>query len=278
MKKTISLLLIFTLGVSSSVMIGSVFGQSTANLPVPKFTVNYADNSYEAPASTSIDPYTGVTTQNPAYHVENRTLQLVITNIPYANTGSMYYIIQMRGHFSGNWARIFKGYSSSHSGSDSAFTVLSFSSSQEKGGEAGRLYGGESFAFPYEGQVDFQVKAEVWGEVMSERTATNPFGGSITTLFASSDWSRTQTLIIGQNDSTTTPTAPNTSPSQDSTTNPQQNPSSGQPDAQAAETQPNFNWIEIVIFTVVGVVIALLITAVVLLRRRVQTLERKNET
>lgn len=199
MTNRVTLLLIVVLTMLSLIMVKPVLAQAG-----PAFTVVYADNSYDVPASTSIDPYTGEPVQNPVQHVENRTLQFTIKNGPPPNRGYLYYVIRMKGSFSDNWSNI----SRSRATSDSEYTVLLFSSA----GEEGKLYhGGSGFYFPYEGQVDFQVQAQAWGEVMGEMTPGIPFGGgSITTLFSASDWSNTQTINIDE--SQTPITSPETTP------------------------------------------------------------------
>ena len=186
MSKALALVLLVLLMFSSLVMVGCTFAQAA-----PEFTISYADHSYDIPASTSTDPYTGNIVQNPPQHVENRTLQFTIKNSHHPSHGYLVYVIRMKGHFSDNWSRI----SRDRAALDSAFTVLLFSSPSF--GEEGNLYHrGTSFYFPFEGKVDFQVKAQVWGEVMAPMTETNPLPGSVTTLFSESSWSDTQTLII----------------------------------------------------------------------------------
>jgi len=223
---------------------------SISKLSTPEFTVIYADHSYDIPASTTIDPYTGKTEQVPAQHVENRTLQFIIKNPTVTSSGYLYYVIRMKGHFSDNWSNISKVPAEQ----DSALTVLLYTSSGD-----GRFYHhGESFPGPSAGQADFQVQAQTWGEVMAERTATNPFGGSVTTLFGASDWSNTQTIAINSNAPTTTP---NTSPSQ----NPIVTPSpSGSDDAFLF----GLDWKSIAIVLGVLVVALLAVVVIMFLRKR----------
>jgi hypothetical protein len=206
--KGVPLLLVVILAVSILITIESANAQSIAKLSVPEFTVTYTDLPYDVPASTTIDPFSGTTVQNPSYHVENRSLTFTIRN-QTVTQGQLHYIIRLKGHFAENWTDRYDGLANK----DSAFTVWTFSSSNEEGREEGRLYyRGDSFSLPYVGQVDFQIKAQTWGEVMATRSPQNIFGGSITTLFGESGWSNTQTIDLA-NGSVSISTSPNPTPS-----------------------------------------------------------------
>jgi hypothetical protein len=177
--------------------------QSVAKLPVPEFTVKYTDHSYDTLASTSIDPFTGQTIENPPKHIEDRTLQFTIKN-QAISSGNLHFIVSMKGHFSQNWTTIYDGWAGWSGNPNSSipeprFIVWQFSTLRPNDipGAAGRFYlGGDSFYLPSEGQVDFQVKAQTWGEVMATTSPQNPFGGSITTLFGESDWSDEHTITL----------------------------------------------------------------------------------
>jgi hypothetical protein len=257
MDKRLSVLLIAMLSsgliFTSFACVSTVQAESSmTKLSIPEFTVTYADVSYDVPASTSIDPFTGKTIENPVYHVENRTVQFVINGetITFSN-GHLYYIIRMKGSFSDDWSNVSRIRADSNS---SVMTIL-FSSS----GTQGELYYRDnSFYLPPAGQADFQVQAQVWGEVMAEKTLTNPFGGSIDTLFAASDWSNTQTITIGAN-SVEGPDPTEVSPDETSVPN--------QPlDAQSAVTESGLGWAEISLFIALGI-IALLTVALIYTRK-----------
>jgi hypothetical protein len=80
MNKDFAMLFIFALSASS---LTAVVAAQTSN-PVPEFTLRYVDNSYNVPPTTTstIDPYTGevTTTTIPAYHVKNKTVEVMIKN------------------------------------------------------------------------------------------------------------------------------------------------------------------------------------------------------
>jgi hypothetical protein len=214
LSKGFSLLIILILAVSSLIMVKPTCAQSVAKLPLPEFTVKYFDRSYNIPASTSIDPYTGKSVENPAKHVENRTIQFTIKN-QAISSGNLHFIIRIKGYFSQNWTAIYDGWAGWAGNPNSSIPepsslVWEFSTLRPSGapGAVGWFYrGGDSFYLPSEGQVDFQVKAQTWGEVMATTSPQNPFGGSITTLFGESDWSNTQTISIGETSASPTPTA-----------------------------------------------------------------------
>jgi hypothetical protein len=199
----ILLTLIITMSCLTLMTITPAHAQSVIKLAVPEFTVQYTDHSYETPASTSIDPFTGQTIENPSKHIDNRTLQFTIKN-QAIDRGNLHFIIAMKGHFSPNWTTIYDGWVSWEGDPNSSipeprFIVWQFSTLRpnEVLGEADRFYlGGDSFYLPSEGQVDFQIKAQTWGEVMATTSAQNPFGGSITTLFGESDWSAVYSLNL----------------------------------------------------------------------------------
>ena len=203
--KTIALILIGIIAISclGLLSVKPANAQSVTKLLVPEFTVKYTDHSYDAPASTSIDPFTGQTIENPSKHIDNRTLQFTIKN-QAIDSGNLHFIIRMKGHFSQNWIAIYDGWAGWAGDSNSlipepSYLEWQFSTIRPNGApsELGRFYrGGDSLYLPSEGQVDFQVKAQTWGEVMATTSAQNPFGGSITTLFGESDWSNEHSVRL----------------------------------------------------------------------------------
>ena len=86
MSKALALMLFTLLAFSSLSVVSSVFAQSIPKPSVPEFTLKYIDNSYDVPPSTTttIDQYTGkeIVTTTPGYHVENKSIEITITNQP----------------------------------------------------------------------------------------------------------------------------------------------------------------------------------------------------
>ncbi len=107
MNKT--LVLIFSFIVLSSLMMLTVKpadAQTVTTPSVPQFTVKIIDNSHDVPPTQTTDQYTGVTTTQPGYHVDNRTIEVSIKNqpfTPYTNASgnkiSLFYWIEFKGHF-----------------------------------------------------------------------------------------------------------------------------------------------------------------------------------
>jgi len=216
------LTIIITMSCLTLTTLKTANAQSVAKLTVPEFIVKYTDNSYDTLPGISIDSYTGQTIENPSKHIEDRTLQFTIRN-QAISSGSLHFIISMKGFFSQNWAIIYNGWAGwagnlNSSIPEPSLIVWDFSTLRPNDvpGEVGRFYrGGDSFYLPLEGQVDFKVKAQTWGEVMAETSPQNPFGGSITTLFGESDWSDAHSLRLtdGATSGSINPTSiPMTSP------------------------------------------------------------------
>ena len=85
MRKRATLLLIGVLVLSSLVMVETAFAQSIPTPSVPEFTVKYVDNSYDVPPTYGTDQYTGQTIIiQDGYHVDNRSIQFIIKNQPFA--------------------------------------------------------------------------------------------------------------------------------------------------------------------------------------------------
>ena len=80
--KNFVLLFIAILAVSSITMVKSS-SESTHVLSIPEFTLKLVDNSYDRPAKTTVDPYTGEDITCHGSHVENKTIVLSIKNHIY---------------------------------------------------------------------------------------------------------------------------------------------------------------------------------------------------
>jgi hypothetical protein len=209
MRKSLALAFILILVTSSLIMVEVARAQTKPS--VPEFTVTFIDKSYDAPASTSIDPYTGKTVTNPSYHVENRTIELTIKNQPHDSSDKLYYNIRAKGHFAQNWTALY-GYENSPRMSNSDYTILVFSSSGE--GLFRGFYGAEVYA-PSGGEVDFQVEAFVGGYEYVEPQGGNPIGsGWHFKSIAESGWSNSQTITVDASVPTATPNTSTSSPSQ----------------------------------------------------------------
>ncbi|MCL2643413.1 MAG: hypothetical protein FWD52_07910 [Candidatus Bathyarchaeota archaeon] len=226
MKTIVKVLLLCILGYALifgfAVDFDTVQAGTVTKLPTPELvSVTYNDYSYNVPASTSKDPFTGKTIENPAYHVDNRTLTFVINkkNISTDPGGYFYYLIRMKGAFSNEWNTI-TSKSILDRTSPLTTVVLTLPSPETiLSGDSG-----QSYRYPLEGKADFQVQAQEWGQVPTELGP--PFESShVETLLAKSDWSNIKTITFGQhldneNSKQPNPTSPADQTESQTNTNP----------------------------------------------------------
>jgi len=198
-----SLVVILVCGLllAGAVRSGAVQAVSGVSEPsVPEFTLEYVDNSYDVPPTTtsSTDPYTNETTTTtiPGYHVENWTLQATIKN----NLCASYYNFRYKGHYEDEWSyypfgpngslgyMLSDAFSVPYKASTSDYTVAALPSYFFKD-------------IPEGGEVDVQVQA-LFGDfravpyvhLVPLPAPTYDFYFEGTT----SDWSDTQTIPISE--------------------------------------------------------------------------------
>lgn len=298
-KKYSALLLLVVFSLPRLITVQAFVVDSITKPSVPEFTLRIVSYPYDVPlkTTTTIDEYTGkeTTTIQPGYHVENKSIEIVIKNQPFTpynltkytyyhrdfekngsidgpytvdsyKTINFYFNVQVKGHYGENWKSVGERYAGFEGPkpnveTDSQYTIVSI---------------GEDY--PESTLLDFRVRARIG--------YYHAFGPGLAILGydfygQESDWSIIQTLDLSETSSSPSSTSdqtpdtsvPSASPSQNSTTTPsQQNPM--QPDDQTL----SFNWAEIATFTVGGIVVALLIIVIAVLRRRVQTLEREKSS
>jgi hypothetical protein len=188
MRKTIGLMLIAIIALSSLMIIKPVNSQITKP-SVPEFSIKLVDNSYDVPTTYTTDPYTGVTVTNPSHHVTNRTVELVVKNQQFSSKSvegwniSLFYNVRMKGHFGQEWQTLYNPtVTPMYAQENSENTVISFAE------------------FASDAIIDFQVQA-LAGYVhrIANGSATNildmypwVFDGE------ASDWSNTQTLTMSE--------------------------------------------------------------------------------
>jgi len=150
---------------------------------VPVFTVKFVNSSYEVPAGSSINPYTGQKVTTAGYYVENESIELTIKNQPFVSfinningipwNISLFYNVREKGHYAENWTDLYNPEFGYQPQSSSDYTIISYGPL----GEFPALNGLSSG-----GKVDFQVQAIIGSYL---------FAGSKT-----GDWSSTQTLTV----------------------------------------------------------------------------------
>jgi hypothetical protein len=202
-RNIINILLIAAL-TSSIMTIGSVRAQ-IPQPSVPEFTVEIINNSYDVPATNSIDGYTGETIRTPGYHVNDQTITVAIKNQPFnpADDDATYHLcynIRVKGHFEkDNWRELY---------SFSAYD-LNLPTQAKTGTEETLItFKGD---YPDNAQIDIQVEAVgVHNTLVTRYEHLYDFTGTLVPGYEikqTSDWSNTQTITIGNSESTTTPSA-----------------------------------------------------------------------
>jgi len=157
---------------------------------VPEFILELADHSYDVPpvTTTAIDEYTGkeIVTTTPGYHVENKIIDIIITNQPFVPTESpaikinLYYDVRIKGHFGDNWRELHI-----HTGNENDLPVQSTS-------EYTIVWVSQDF--PSDSKVDFQVRAVRGADIaLYSPSYDTPFGYW---TYETSDWSNTQTITL----------------------------------------------------------------------------------
>ncbi len=299
-----TLALLLLLATATSVIAAKpVDAQSKPNLSAPEFTAKFVDTSYDVlpKSTTATDSYTGeekVTTIT-GYHIQNATFVVTIKNQPFASYAasdhqvSLYYGVQVKGHFSTYWGNttFYQNDQPFLGVSDGKYTTVVFGLGGNNGTydpESGRqgFMGASFIGGSYGGQADFRVIA-VAGYYISVQDPPNPFNVRhpyhlefITVQ--TSDWSNAQTLTISENSISSPTSNPTASPT---TTSPTVTPTimvsesptltPNKPEGSLAVFGFVFNWLEVAVFVVVGVVVALLVVVIVLMSRRIKILEHK---
>jgi hypothetical protein len=169
---------------------------------IPQFSVKYTNSSYEVPASSTTDLYTGQNLTKPNYYVDNESIVFTIKNQPFASYASngqiidLYFNIRAKGHYAENWSNVYRLEDGLPTQSNSDYTIISFSNNNNGGFMSPTRESG--FDAPY-GEMDFQVEALI-GYIhrdASQFMAPWVFDGG------TSGWSPTQTIAIADNSSST---------------------------------------------------------------------------
>ncbi len=212
MSKRAGFLLIVILTVSSLILVESAFAQSITKPSIPEFTLKYVDHSYDVPATYSIDPYTGQNITHSGYHVEKKTIDIIIKNQIFTSTVNgttyqLYYNVRQKGSFETNWTeRHWTEYDpgSLVPQSDSQNTVISI----------------QTQFYPSNASLDFQIQALLGGYY--QHKPESPFVPAVTFFgvpaTGESKWSNTQTIIIPISSENSTSNQPN-NPSDNSSNN-----------------------------------------------------------
>jgi len=178
-------------------MVKAVFAESIQAPNVPEFTVELVAHPYDVPpvTTTTIDQYSGeeIVINISGYHVENKSIEITIKNQPFTpfthQNGyeiNLYYNVRSKGHFGddSDWRELYSRYKDPSSAnpvqSNFEYTILSVSAD-----------------YPVDSRVDFQVEAIV-GHYYDELAGRPILPLYVLEVDESSGWSNTQTITIGE--------------------------------------------------------------------------------
>jgi hypothetical protein len=199
----ITLLIAGTITTLCTLTLKPADAQSLPTPAVPQFTLRFFDSSYDIPAVTSTDSFTGQQITTPSRHIEQRTIEVKIKNtsvqsqvrdVNVTNQAGILYNIRWKPHYAleKEWLTLFghEEYLPQIIATETLhninMTVLN----------DGRLdVPAWSQYIPNDAQLDFQVQAMVGGP-----------NNAWTFLGQKSDWSNTQTITIGVTPNSASPT------------------------------------------------------------------------
>ncbi len=212
MNRVAALILMLIFAFSSLIVVDSACAQSVPAPSAPVFTATLVDRSYDVPASSSVDPYTGETINHPAQRVENYSIDLVIKNQPFTafvgdehgNTVQIQYNVRIKqSSETNNWVEVYSPYNGYPIQANSdAYTTFNISIQGGWDSSLGSIAGTQS---------DIQVEA-LAGYVHRMVVWSPSFGAPYVFNGTESGWSKTQTVSIPENIPMTTPSPTPTVP------------------------------------------------------------------
>jgi hypothetical protein len=179
------LLLITILSVSMLTSAASATVEPMSKTPTPELSVKYVDNSYDIPATTTIDPFTGKTEIIPARHINNQTMIVTIKNqtVTYRDDHQLIYLLQMKGHYTNEWTNITSIDANPHS----EYTIWNYAID---GNNPSVDFTGNIHEIVTGDTADFRVQALI------RSSFGNPYQMKMYGISSMSDWSDTQTVTI----------------------------------------------------------------------------------
>jgi hypothetical protein len=228
-------ILIMTISSLSLLMVKPASAQSIPTPSAPEFTVSFVDRSYTVPITTTqtTDPFTGqqVTHTSGGQYVKNETVDIKIKNpqltsitLSNGSVAQLYYSVRTKGHFSDRWGESYDDrWTTTWANGDSFAQVFASTSDYTVvtlviGSPNSILTGHADVYIPAGGKEDFQAEAS-FGYQYTTYTGLYPSGTAFFS-YASSGWSPTRTITLGETSVTASP-----NPTSTSTQNPTPTPS-----------------------------------------------------
>jgi len=260
MKTAVGITLILILAASSILYIESATAQPIPNPSVPEFTVKQIDQSYDISPSTTTNPYTGEPTTNPGHHVSKLSIEVTIKNQPYTptmvngNTTGIFYNVEVKSN-KPHYAAGFEGYNEyAIRASNDDYTVVTINLNSGEG---------STWEISRGIQVDFRVQAVVGYSFLVQGIHIFPEGNEFV-LLSAGNWSSTQTITVGESNTTPEPTAAQTTSAPTDTIVPTEAPTEAITQNSVAF---GLSWEQIVI-VVMAMAIAVLAVGLAVLWRR----------
>jgi hypothetical protein len=214
-RKGFALILILLVAMSSSTlpMVNPANAQSVTKPSIPEFNVKYIDRSYDTQPTYGVDQYTGkIVITKPSEHVDNRTVEITIKNerfIPFNNSNgnqiNRFYDVRYKGSYSETWTTMFAnqtqvaGIEAPNPYTEFGYAIQDYSSQ----------YTTIIYRLPSEvtnGQMDFQVESLEGYSIETSYDAHFYYVYYGFTFYGQeSDWSKTQTISIGETSASTSP-------------------------------------------------------------------------
>ena len=188
MSRSIVLLLITVLVLSSLVMVETVFAQSIPKPSVPEFTLELIGPPFFKNTTYSLDPSTGQVVAEIGYTNPYSVLKIDVKNQPFDSSyGNLYYNVRVKNHsVTDDWVEVYQAWNFYPQQSNySDYTNVGFS-----------IEGYSSRVALAGCQVDIQVEAML-GTI--GRVSTSPPIGGYGFIGETSGWSETQTISIPAN-------------------------------------------------------------------------------
>lgn len=189
--KVFSLFVVIILGVSSLMMVESVFAQSTPKPSVPEFTIVPVGPSFDIPPTYSFNSSTGLFDTNDGYHIQYSTVEIIIKNQQFFNQtdhDNLYYNVRIKPHNypDSYWLELFSA------GADGyPVQTLSNYTTIPVTVEGAQLQG---TIIPTGATTDIQVQAMI-GHIGRNNTM-NPYPYPYVFFGETSGWSITQTVTL----------------------------------------------------------------------------------